>query len=77
MWLTTAFVEKPGMILCTSFAICLIFVLISVFSGFLKLDNMSDREFLIWKDKATTNQDMTELSREWAEENSVEIIDEN
>ena len=41
------------------------------------MDDMSDREFLIWKDKATTNQDMTELSREWAEENSVEIIDEN
>jgi hypothetical protein len=76
MWLTNAFIERPGIILCSSMAVCLIFVLISVFSGFLNLDDMSNREFLIWKDKPTTNQDMTELSRKWAETNSVEIVDE-
>ena len=77
MWLTNAFVERPGMILCICFVICIGFVLISVFSGFLNLDDMSDREFLIWKDKPTINQDMTDLSREWAEENSVQIVDED
>ena len=77
MWLTNAFVEKPGTIFCSTMAVCLVFVLISVFSGFLNLDDMSDREFLIWKDKPTTNQDMVDLSREWGYENTVQIVDED
>jgi hypothetical protein len=37
---------------------------------------MSDREFLIWKDEPTTNQEMMELSWKWGEKYSVEVIDE-
>jgi hypothetical protein len=77
MQLTTAFVEYPCAILCAGLTTCIIFCIISAACGFLKLDDMSDREFLIWKDKPTTNVDMTTLAKKWGDKHSVEVVDEN
>lgn len=77
MALTNAFVERPGCILLLALTVCIIMCIISAACGFLNLDDMSDREFLIWKDKPTTNLDMVELAKEWSEKNSVELVDEN
>ena len=44
--------------------------------GFLKLEGLHERDFLIWKDPTTTNVDMINLANEWADEKEG-IVNEN
>jgi hypothetical protein len=75
-WITEAFVQKPGKCLFGSLFVCIALSLLSFLLGFLKLEGLHERDFLIWKDETTTNYDMINLANDWADEKEG-IVNEN
>jgi hypothetical protein len=57
------FIERPCQCLSFAIIICIVLSTIAVLVNFLALDDLGDRDFLIWDDPTTKNYDMWRLAR--------------
>ena len=66
--LINQFIMRPGTCLCISFFLCFVLAGLAVLLKYLALNDLGDRDFLIWDHPATKNYDMWKLARDYRDE---------
>lgn len=63
MWITSAFVNKPGLTFGIGIFVALALVGASIGLEYFKINAIHERDFLIWDDEATEKFDLWKLAR--------------
>ena len=74
--LTELFVRKPKFCLSIALILCIVLSLVSFFLGFLKMNDLHERDFLIWDHDSTKAVDLINLANQWADKEQG-ILNEN
>jgi hypothetical protein len=69
------FVTRPGACLCLSFTVCFGLAALAIALKYLALNDLGDRDFLIWDHPATRNFDMWNMAKDYRDEVKREILD--
>ena len=74
--MTELFVNHPNKCLGFSLSVCVILSLVSFLLGYLKMNDLHERDYLVWDHDSTATVDLVNLANIWADEKEG-IVNEN